>query len=315
VNFDLDTDARALQAGIRDLCRGVFPMEKVRALQSSGGVDRASWQQLVDAGVFSLRLPESEGGAGLGMTEAVIVFEQLGYALVPGPLVGSHVLCALTDSDAIATFHSREDDFVTHLEGSDVVGIYDANGLWIIKKDEITAEPVPQTLDTLTPLSRLMATFPRGEQVADAGAADQARTEASVLTSALLVGIAAAETDLAVAYAKERRQFGRAIGSFQAIKHICADMLTRTEVARAAVYAAGVHLDGNGDSDVARAVTGAKLLANDAAFRNGKACVQVHGGMGFTWEIDAHLYLKRAAVLSSSFGSSDDRAEAMAGYL
>ena len=141
------------------------------------------------------------------------------------------------------------------------------------------------------------------------------RLEASALTAALLVGIATAETDLAVAYAKERRQFGRPIGSFQAVKHICADMLTRAEVARAAVYAAGVHLDGHGDGDTARAVTGAMLLASEAAFANGKACVQVHGGMGFTWEIDAHLYLKRAAALIALHGGADTYAEEMAAAL
>ena len=141
------------------------------------------------------------------------------------------------------------------------------------------------------------------------------RLEASALAAALLVGIATAETDLAVAYAKERRQFGRPIGSFQAVKHICADMLTRAEVARAAVYAAGVHLDGHGDGDTARAVTGAMLLASEAAFANGKACVQVHGGMGFTWEIDAHLYLKRAAALIALHGGADTYAEEMAAAL
>ncbi|MGZ4139515.1 MAG: acyl-CoA dehydrogenase family protein [Actinomycetota bacterium] len=316
MNFDLDDDERALQAGIRDLCRGVFPMEKVRALESKGGVDRSSWQALVDAGVFSLRLPEKDGGAGLGMTAAVIVFEQLGYALVPGPLVGTHVMRhAAGAAENIVTLVDRRNVLVQHLDVSDAVGIIDAEGVWVIKKDEIAAEPVPQPLDPLTPLHRLTRVLPQGARVADAATGDQARSEAAVLTSALLVGIAAAETDLAVAYAKERRQFGRQIGSFQAIKHICADMLTRTEVARAAVYAAGVHLDGNGDGDTARAVIGAKLLANEAAFKNGKACVQVYGGMGFTWEIDAHLYLKRATVLSASFGSIDDRAEAMAGYL
>src|SRR5205807_8667320 len=121
--------------------------------------------------------------------------------------------------------------------------------------------------------------------------------------------------DLATAYAKERKQFGRVIGSFQAIKHICADMLVRAEVARAAVYAAGVTIDDPTVGDAARAVAGAKLLACDAAIANGKACVQVHGGMGFTWEVDVHLFLKRAVLLATHFGGADEHAEAMASYL
>jgi alkylation response protein AidB-like acyl-CoA dehydrogenase len=314
VNFDLDTDERALQAGIRDLCHGVFPMDKVRALETSGGVDPASWQALVDAGVFSLRLPESDGGAGLGVTHAVIVFEELGRALVPGPLVGTHCTRTRGAPEEILTMCERGETFIDYLDSSGVVAALDAEGVWLISKSEIESEPVPQPLDPLTPMN-LVRSLPQGKKIADSETAAAIRLEASVLTGALLVGIASAETDLAVGYAKERYQFGRPIGSFQAIKHICADMLTRAEVARAAVYAAAVHLDGNGDGDTARATTGATLLAADAAFANGKACVQVHGGMGFTWEVDAHLYLKRATVLSAILGGSDEHAESMASYL
>ena len=117
-----------------------------------------------------------------------------------------------------------------------------------------------------------------------------------MLTAAALLGIAAKTTELAVAYASEREQFGKPIGSFQAVKHLCADMLTRAELARGAVYAAGVTLDGRGVDDPDRMVAAAKITAGDAAKANGKACIQVHGGMGFTWEVDAHLYLKRAIV-------------------
>jgi alkylation response protein AidB-like acyl-CoA dehydrogenase len=314
VNFDLDEDERALQAAIRDLCKGVFPMETVRALESSGGVSDDTWRALEEAGVFSLRLPESEGGAGLGITAAVIVFEQLGRALVPGPLVGTHLARTLGIPGDRATFAHRDDLLISHVDTSDLVAVIDAGGVWQISQNGIAAEGVASPLDPLTPVSRV-SSLPQGEHVADADTAARASLEARCLTASLLVGIASAETDLAVAYAKERQQFGRVIGSFQAIKHICADMLTRAEVARAAVYAAGVHLDGNGDGDTARAVTGAMLLASEAAFANGKACVQVHGGMGFTWEIDAHLYLKRAAALIALHGGSDAYAEEMAAAL
>ena len=314
MNFDLDQDERALQAAIRDLCKGVFPMETVRSLEGSGGVSAETWGALEEAGVFSLRLPESDGGAGLGMTAAVIVFEQLGRALVPGPLVGTHVTRSHGAPVEKLTLISRDDQLIPYLSTSDVVGVLDAEGVSVIRQDEIAAEGIAQPLDPLTPVWRV-SSLPEGKKVSDAGTAAVVRLEASALTAALLVGIASAETDLAVAYAKERQQFGRAIGSFQAVKHICADMLTRAEVARAAVYAAGVHLDGNGDGDTARAVTGAMLLASEAAFANGKACVQVHGGMGFTWEIDAHLYLKRAAALIALHGGVDAQAEEMAAAL
>jgi alkylation response protein AidB-like acyl-CoA dehydrogenase len=135
--------------------------------------------------------------------------------------------------------------------------------------------------------------------------------EAKVLTAALLVGIAVETTERAVAYARERVQFDKPIGSFQAVKHMCADMLVRAELARASVDAAAVMLD-DSDAEPARAVAGAKLLAAEAALSNAKASIQVHGGMGFTWEVDAHLYLKRAAVLASHFGGIDRQAEIIA---
>src|SRR5205814_1371057 len=104
-------------------------------------------------------------------------------------------------------------------------------------------------------------------------------------------------------------QFDRPIGSFQAIKHLLADMVVRVEVARAAVYAAGAHLDAPDDT-VDRSISVAKGLAGEAAIANGKTATQVHGGMGFTWEVDVHLYLKRAWVLDTHFGTSEHHFDA-----
>ena len=124
-----------------------------------------------------------------------------------------------------------------------------------------------------------------------------------MLTAALQVGAAAWTTELAVEYAKQRRQFGRPIGGFQAVKHLCADMVVRTEVARAAVHAAAVTVD---QPDVGDRPTwpraGAKLLADEAALANGRSSIQVHGGMGFTWEVPVHLAYKRARVLATQLG-------------
>ena len=118
--------------------------------------------------------------------------------------------------------------------------------------------------------------------------------------------------ELGTAYAPERQQFGKPIGTFQAVKHLLADMLTRSEVARAAVYAAGVTLDDPSVGDPDRSAAGAKFIAGHAAIANAKSCIQVHGGMGFTWEVDVHLFLKRAWVLETVFGTGDHHAEAMA---
>ena len=302
MNFDLDQDERDLQRGIRNLCEGRF------RLGEATGFDRTFWGELAGAGVFSLMAPETERGLGLGMTEAVLVFEELGRALVPGPLVGTFLAGR---NDAVVGLVERGSPVLEHLDVLDDLLVVDDDGLWRVEPGAVRGVPMERPLDPLTPLHRIEF-LPQGER---AGSADTAQTEAAALTAALSLGIAEATTDLAVAYAKEREQFGRPIGSFQAVKHLCADMLVRAEVARAAVHAAGVALGERGDGDAHRAVHTAKLLATEAAVANGKTCIQVHGGMGFTWEATPHLFLKRAMVHATQFGGVDSHAEAMHAHL
>jgi alkylation response protein AidB-like acyl-CoA dehydrogenase len=321
MNFDLGPDERALQEGIRDLCRKRFPLERIRTLENGTGLDRGEWAELGRAGVFSLRVPETKGGLGLGITEAVLVYEELGRALVPGPLIASHLGADLIEGAAtgerMAGFMASQTgnvSLVAYLESLDDLLVADHEGVWRIDPAEVDATPVTSLLDPLTP-THVVTKAPRGERLARHPVAARWWLAGSALAAAQLVGIALAVTDMAVEYAKGREQFGRPIGSFQAVKHLLADMLVRAEVARAAVHAAACTLDDSGSAEARRAVAGAKLLAGEAAVANGKAAIQVQGGMGFTWEADVHLYLKRAAGLSTLFGQADELAEAMAAFL
>jgi alkylation response protein AidB-like acyl-CoA dehydrogenase len=133
-----------------------------------------------------------------------------------------------------------------------------------------------------------------------------------VLSAALCIGIAEMTTELAVEYAKKREQFDRPIASFQAIKHFAADMHVRHEVARAAVYAAGATFDDPSVGDVARAVASARVVAAEAAMKNARMCIQIYGGMGYTWEMPPHYYLKRAFVLEHAFTAADEACETIA---
>lgn len=301
MNFDLGPDELALRDGIREVCTRRFPIERVRE-----GFDRSGWRDLGEAGVFSLRLAESDGGVGLGMTEAAIVFQELGRFLVPGPLVATHIAAGLVDGAATG------ERVVTLIDGSEYVAFAAECDAAVVLTDGLSTIDGPldgedrTPLDPLTPVRRI--TSVSGASV-DADAS-MLRRDATVLTAALSAGIASRTVELAVSYAQEREQFGKPIGSFQAVKHICADMLVRAEVARAAVDAAAVMIDE--DADVSSAVATAKLLASEAAIANAKACIQVHGGMGFTWEVDAHLYLKRAAVLATLHGGIDEQGELVA---
>jgi alkylation response protein AidB-like acyl-CoA dehydrogenase len=321
MDFELSEDEAALADGMRRLCAGRFPLEKIRAAEGERVViDASAWSELADAGVFSLRLPEDAGGLGLGTAEAAVVFEELGRALVPGPILATHLAAGAVEGAAdgkamVGAVWRRPRAagpvVIEHLGSLGALVAVSDDGLDVIDPATLDAVAVDRSLDPLTPLW-IVDHLPAGEPVGGPNAAASWRRDASVLGGALLVGLAAATVDLAVAYAKEREQFGKPIGSFQAVKHLCADMLVRAEVARAAVHAAAVTIDQPDVGDAERAAAGAGLLAVEAAVANGKACIQVHGGMGFTWEVPAHLYLMRARVLAGALDGTDALAELVA---
>ncbi|MEU7552429.1 acyl-CoA dehydrogenase [Streptomyces sp. NPDC044571] len=291
MDFQPTEEQRDLRAGVRDLLAGRYGREALRAaVDGGGGLDRKLWRELGEAGFFALRLPEGERGlgVGLGLPEAVLVFEEAGRALLPGPLVATHLAAGTVpgaaEGTAVVTAFDLDGPLVAHLAEADAIlgaaGAADAAGP--AGAAELPAgEPAP-SVDPLTPLYRMAA-------AAAPGHPEAYRDEGALLTAALQLGSALRTVELAVRHAKEREQFGQPIGAFQAVKHLCAQMLVRAEVARTAVYAAGV----TGDPGE---IAGAKLLADEAAVRNARDCLQVYGGMGFTWEADVHLHLKRAWV-------------------
>jgi alkylation response protein AidB-like acyl-CoA dehydrogenase len=321
MDFELTDDQVALQEGVRAFLDGRFSLDDVRAIEAAGHLDRDRWRELGDTGVFSLTLPEADGGLELGVSEAALVFEELGRALVPGPLVATFLAAPWIDGAAtgeaiVGRFEPGTPvSMIEHPADLDALCTLATDGVRRLDLAAITMTPVTRPVDALTPHGIVDGDVPDGELLADAAAAARARLVGIVLTSALQLGLALRATELATGYAKEREQFGRVIGSFQAVKHLCADMLVRAEVARAAVYAAAVALDGRSDDDPVRAAATAKILAGDAAIANGKSGIQVHGGIGFTWEVDAQRFWKRATVLDTHFGNSDEHAEAVAAML
>ena len=323
MDFELSDDERSLAEGMRRLCEGRFPLEAVRAGEGRRAIDTEGWAALAEAGVFSLRLSEEDGGAELGTAAAAVVFEELGRSLVPGPLAATHAAAGLVKGAATgdrpvgilrradpapgdrAPAHPPPGDprpvLVADLGSLGALLVVGDHGVQLVEPEACRGEPLGEGLDPLTPMWRLER-VPEGSAVADGAVAETLWRDYLVLTAAQLAGMAAVTGEMAVAYAKVRRQFDRPIGSFQAVKHICADMLVRAETARAAVHAAAVTVDQPDVGDALRAANGAALLAVQAAEANARACIQVHGGMGFTWEVPAHLYLKRTILLARQLG-------------
>ncbi|MFG2139423.1 acyl-CoA dehydrogenase family protein [Streptomyces sp. NPDC048650] len=322
MDFQLDAEQEALQGGMRELLAGRYGRERLRAAVDDPAPDRALWRELGAAGVFALRLPESDGGVGLGLPEAVLLFEEAGRALLPGPLVACHLLAGVVDGVATGERIAALVDVTAgpglweHPADCDVlIALAGAPGAESrrVGREERAYRSAPAeavcapfaSVDPLTPLARL-TDVPRHDPLPlDV---PRLRREAALLTAALQLGSAARTVEMAVAYAREREQFGAPIGSFQAVKHLCAQMLVRAEIARSAVYASSVTESG-------LEVAGAKLLADEAAVRNARDCLQVHGGMGFTWEADVHLHLKRAWLRAECWGGAGEAEEALAAGL
>lgn len=279
-----------LKSGFREVLARRFGAEELRgAVDGSGALDRWLWRELGEVGLFSLRLAEDEGGVGLGVPEAVLVFEEAGRALLPGPLVATHLAAGVVPGAATG------ETVVTAVGGGGLVE-------WLDEADVVTGDAagaVPlRSVDPLTPLHRV----PGGRS------AVRPDDLFVLLTAAEQLGTAVRACEAAVQHARTREQFGRPVGAFQAVKHLCAELLVRVEVARVAVYAAAVTLD---PVDIAAA----RLLADEAAVRGARDSLQVHGGSGFTWEADVHLCLKRAWVRVERGGSITESEEMLAGDL
>jgi len=320
VDFRLTEDQEALRSGIRDFCEGRVGVDQLRELEGEASVDAGLWGELAEMGVFSLRQPEASGGVGLGMADAVVVFAELGRSLAPGPLVWTHLAAGLVDGAAageavvggIDASGGRSGPWlVEHFDRLDALLVLRDEGLERLDPKRVAAKSAGLPLDPHTPL-HLLESLPGGERIGDARVARELWLRGASLVAAQLFGISEATLELANDYAKRREQFGRAIGSFQAIKHILADMFVRQQAARAAVYAAGATLDDPVVGDVARAVASAKVVAGEAALKNARACIQIHGGMGYTWEVPAHYYLKRAWVCENLFGTVEEHADHLA---
>ncbi len=323
MDFRLDDGQLAWQDTVRRFGAARAGVARVHEREGRP-LDRDLWRGLGELGVLGLVPSEPSGG---GVVEAVLAFEQLGAHLVPGPVLWSALAAPLLDGVADgdrtvggidASDDTREDAaepvLVAHGAEVDTLVILRADGVFACARADAEVHDEPEPLDPLTPIARVVA-LPEGDRIGTATQAAWLCTGGTALAAATLLGVADAALDISRRYALEREQFGVPIGSFQAIKHLLADMYVRTGMARSSTYAAGAVLDDPAAGDAARGTSAAKVLAGSAAIENARTAVQVHGGMGFTWDMPPHALLKRAWVLEQSFGTGDAHALALASSL
>jgi alkylation response protein AidB-like acyl-CoA dehydrogenase len=300
------------QAAITEAARAMLvesctPADLRKLLASGEAIDEGRWATIRDMGLLGICAPESAGGLGLGLVDLVGVAEAAGYVALPEPLIAQAGIAAplLAGIDgralagAIVAIGHPANRFV---EGADTAAalLLDHGGEpHLVERAAVTLARE----ESFDPLRRLFrATWqPSAATRLGVGWGDTAERGA-VLAAAQLVGLGQRCIDMAVAYARDRTQFGRPIGSYQAVKHLLAAAQVGIEFARPVVHAAAAELPLGNAAAKAR-VAHAKLAAAEAADLAARTAVQVHGAMGMTWEVDVHFFLKRVLALKTAWGT------------
>ena len=322
VDFDLSSDQLALRDAARELLDARSSSERVRKLiDSSEMYDADLWREMAEQGWLALDLAEDDGGLGLGFVEVAVLAEEVGRHVAPAPYA-STVLArqALAGTPWAERLTSGESIGAIAWGGGVVVDAAIADVLVVVDLDAVTAYDIAgrrpgaeAAMDLTRPVSRTMS-LDDGLRVGDADLATVLLDRGATAYAAELLGAAQRMLEATVEYAKVREQFGRPIGSFQAVKHRCADMLVDVEGMRSAVWYAAWAIDADAE-DRSLAASTAKAWASDAGMRVLNSALQVHGGIGFTWEHDLHLYLKRAHLDAMLFGDASYHRERIATLL
>jgi alkylation response protein AidB-like acyl-CoA dehydrogenase len=315
-------DERMIAGSVRDYLAGELPLERLRP--AAGPVDPArAWRGMAELGWFGVGLPEAAGGGGLGLVEEMLIQRECGGHLV-SPMALATVLAghvahhagdaafaaelaagsapvALTIDAGPAREGTSREVIALDWMGGERLHYWNAQGMGLFDGAAFADVRAGDCFDESLSLHA-------GRLASDRAALWVTTDErplalhAQVLLAAALVGLAEQACELAVGYAKVREQFGKPIGSFQAIKQRCADMAVRQRLSWHQTSLAALKLAA-GAEDAALQVASAKLLAAEAAHENGRACVQIHGGIGFQSECDAHWFLKRARVYDQAGGA------------
>lgn len=324
MDFTFTEEQQMMAAAARELLDELCESSVLRDIVAGKQYDPAArWARITELGLPGVLAPEAAGGMGLGDVDFVLIAEEAGRAVLPEPLV-EHAGVAVPLLAELAPAAPRAADWLARAaRGSArlavgpachpfVLGAEQADALILQQGDEVhlversAVELVPQpSIDALRSLARVVWKPSPQTQLAagETGRAawHRAFARGAVYTAAQCLGLTARVVEISVNYARERNQFGKPIGSYQAIKHHLATVQVKLEFARAHVYAAVTRV-GDLDERAEASVSSAKLAASDAADLAARTGIQVHGAMGYSWEVDLHFYLKRALALAGSWG-------------
>lgn len=324
MRFDFDDTQYALRDLARDLFAKESPPSRLRALwegREGKPFERDVWKTMADAGIVGLTVPEEYGGSGGDEIDLALVYEEAGRAALPEPLLETtgvavpmlvdagtdeqkdRWLGAIAQGDAIVAVEEPDAPFVAWASEADLLLCVRDTRAHAVPRDRFRATPVKAT-DPSRPVAAVEIDADEKTAMAGPGMI-AALLRGAYGTAALLNGISMRLLETTVNYVRDREQFGRPVGSFQAIKHKLAAMHQAIETSRPATWYAAYAL-ARALPDALEAASVAKAAASDTeALCNGEA-LQCHGGIGFTWEDDLHLWLKRGIALRSAWGTAAD---------
>jgi alkylation response protein AidB-like acyl-CoA dehydrogenase len=315
MDFGFNEEQQEIQRTAREFLSARFPPEKVRELAESRTYDDALWREISDLGWSGIAIDEAYGGQGLGMVELVILCEELGYACAPTPFLSNAAaglfigsasdeqrqrwLPGIASGEALgaAAFTPDAEAIVPDAEGATVLVLPQGDDGILVERAAADVKPIDM-IDSTRSYARVEASD--GDLLSDA-CVRRGGDRVMVAVAAELTGVAQRAMEMAVEYAKEREQFGRPIGAYQAVSHRCAQMFLDTEEARSLTYYAAWTANAEPES-LSLAASMAKARASEAAWRVTASALQVLGGIGFTWEHDLHFLLKRARVTGELMG-------------
>jgi alkylation response protein AidB-like acyl-CoA dehydrogenase len=307
MRFAFTEDQLAFRDAVRDLLERECSPAVVRdAWTNETGRTPTVWGHLAEMGVLGALAPESAGGLGLTFLDLVLVLEETGYAALPEPLL-EHAAVAVpllpdptpaARGDVTVTASFVAAPYAPWANTADLLVVEDGSGLRVVEPSDVQSTFVT-SVDRARRLFAVDSVPSSGIPVSDGAAFERGALGAA----AQLVGLTRHMLDLTVAYVTERRQFGVPVGSFQAVKHQLANARIALEFARPLVYRAAWSLT-HADADSSVHVSMAKATASDAAHVAGRAALQCHGAIGYSYEYDLHLFLKRAWALEATWGDA-----------
>jgi alkylation response protein AidB-like acyl-CoA dehydrogenase len=322
MRFGFSEDQRLLQKALRDFLASECDAARIRALwDSETGRSPELWKQLAELGVTGLLVPEANEGMGMDESFLVLLHEEAGRAALAEPLVATSVavpllvelgsrelaerwLKPIAVGEAIVAVGHPVNAFVSDAHVADLLLLAHGEELHALARGaaELVREPVTDPARRIFTVKWSPSPATRVAQGAQARALLAAALDRGALAcAAQMLGVSERLLDLAVAYAQQRKQFGQPIGSFQAVKHQLANVKVALEYARPVVYRAA-HSLARGDAARAVHVSHAKLAAGDAASLAARTALQVHGAIGYTWEQDLHVWMRRAWSLELAWG-------------